>query len=275
MSTDSGEHWREGQVPGAESLDFRSVFAFSAQHAYLLSSGEADKSKLFESTDGGQQWSLLFTAKEGFLDGVKFWDPQNGIILGDVVGGVFTILTTANAGRTWNRQNLPPALPDEGAFAASNSSLFVRGKSEAWFGTSGARVFHSRDGGRSWTVAQTPMRHDAKSAGIFSLFFKNDNDGIAVGGDYTMATDNLHNIALTSDGGKTWTEPASRPGGYRSSVVCSELTCTASGPDATDVSTDGGLSWNRLSEPGFHALSLAGGAIFASGSGGRLQKLSH
>jgi len=76
-----------------------------------------------------------------------------------------------------------------------------------WFGTGGpggARVFHSEDGGVTWAVAKTPIRNDGASAGIFSLAFPDAKRGIAVGGDYNKPTETPGNIAVTSDGGKTW-----------------------------------------------------------------------
>jgi uncharacterized protein len=274
VSTDAGANWRAGVVPGAEMLDFRSVYAFSATSAYLLSSGPGDKSKLFETSDAGEHWALLYTASDGFLDGLEFWDRTHGIILGDQVGGSFVILTTADAGKTWARQTLPAALPEEGGFAASNSSLGVRGAGDAWFGTSGARVFHTADGGKTWSVVQTPIRHDSKSAGIFSLCFLDEGNGIAVGGEYTKPKEDAHNIALTSDGGLTWTEPDSRPGGYRSAVVCEGQRCFATGPGGSDLSRDGGKTWSGLAGVGFHALTLAGQVVRASGADGLLGQLT-
>ena len=37
VTTDGGQTWRAGVVPGAEALQFRDVQAFSANVAYLLS----------------------------------------------------------------------------------------------------------------------------------------------------------------------------------------------------------------------------------------------
>jgi photosystem II stability/assembly factor-like uncharacterized protein len=270
LSVDAGKTWTTRVAPGAQDLDFRSVFGFSDRVAYVLSSGDGPKSKLFLTEDGGGSWRLLYSATDGFLDGLKFWDRHHGIILGDPVGGSFVALTTADAGKTWVRRTLPAALPDEGAFAASNSSLVVQGTQEAWFGTSGARVFHTTDGGATWAVSQTSLRHDAKSAGIFSLYFTDALHGIAVGGDYTKLKEDAQNVALTSDGGRTWSEPASRPGGYRSAVVCDKLRCVTTGPGGSDASRDGGRTWNTLDGQGYHALTLAGHAIFGSGSDGRL-----
>jgi photosystem II stability/assembly factor-like uncharacterized protein len=272
LSTDSGKTWSPRNPPDSESLDFRSVYALSATKAFVLSSGDKEKSKLFYTDDAGLHWTLLYTSHEGFLDGLKFWDAQHGIILGDPIGGSPVILTTQDAGHTWQRRTVPPG--DEGAFAASNSSLVIRGKQEAWFGTTAARVFHTKDGGANWTVSQTPIRHDTKSAGIFSLFFQPDGKhGIAVGGEYTKAKEDAHNIALTTNGGRTWTEPAQRPQGYRSAVACIARTCVATGPESSDQSLDGGQTWTALDKPGFHALTIAGPVIYASGSDGRLGPL--
>jgi photosystem II stability/assembly factor-like uncharacterized protein len=69
-------------------------------------------------------------------------------------------------------------------------------------------------------VAQTPVRKDVASAGIFSLAFSDRRNGIAVGGDYTKPAESLHNIAVTGDGGRTWMEPTSgHPNGYRSAIA--------------------------------------------------------
>ena len=151
---DGGATWHAAVLPGAEDLDFRAVHALDSHTAWLLSSGPGAKSAIFKTSDGGAHWSRLFTNPDagGFFDALAFWDAQHGIVLGDPVDGQFVILTTDNGGQTWQRRKLPLALPNEGAFAASNSCLAVRGKSEAWFGTggpSGARVFHSTGRGRA------------------------------------------------------------------------------------------------------------------------------
>ena len=78
------------------------------------------------------------------------------------------VFTTADGGDHWDRRQTPPAMPKEGAFAASGTCLITMGTREAWFGTGGvegARVFHSADRGLTWTVATTPIRNDAAAAG--------------------------------------------------------------------------------------------------------------
>ena len=72
---------------------------------------------------------------------MAFWDADNGIVFGDSVDGQLYLLTTNDGGRVWSRvdtRNLPPALENEGAFAASGTNIALFGKSHAWIGTGAA-----------------------------------------------------------------------------------------------------------------------------------------
>src|SRR5271166_4022026 len=53
-SVDSGKNWERLRIPQAESLDFRGVQAFTANEAYLMSSGPGEQSRIYKTTDGGK-----------------------------------------------------------------------------------------------------------------------------------------------------------------------------------------------------------------------------
>jgi photosystem II stability/assembly factor-like uncharacterized protein len=281
-TVDGGVTWHAATVPGADDLDFRGVRAIDGRAAFLMSSGSGDKSRIYKTTDSGVHWTLLFTNPDpkGFFDAIAFHDAQNGIVAGDPVDGHFVIFTTEDGGNHWVRQNTPPALTDESSFAASDSCLFVLGKHDAWLGTGGAgmaRVLHSRDGARHWTVADTPVRSDGASSGIFSLAFSDTRHGVAVGGDYTKDTEALRNIAVTSDGGVTWNAPeGAGPKGFRSAVVwlADRKIWLATGTSGSDISTDGGKSWKLFDSGSYNALGIASSkAIWAVGPKGRIAAL--
>ncbi len=264
---DGGASWHMRVVPGAEELDFRDVQGVSAREAYLLSSGPGDKSRIYRiyrTVDAGVLAELQLTNPDpsGFWDAIAFWDAQHGIVLGDPVDGKFVILVTDDGGAHWRRKPTPPALPKEGAFAASGTCLITGGDREAWFGTGGpgaARVFHSTDGGDTWSVRNTPIRNDGASAGIFSLAFSDEQHGVAVGGDYSKPDDASHNVAITSDGGRTWTEPSGpHPNGFRSAVtyVVDRKMWIATGTTGSDVSYDDGKSWQRFDGHAYNAISF-------------------
>ncbi len=282
-TTDGGAAWRATTVPGAADMDFRSVHAVDERTAFLLSIGEGAKSRIYKTNDGGERWAPLYTNPDpkGFFDAIAFWDPMHGIVLGDPVDGHFVILTTDDGGENWHRQKTPAARPGEGAFAASGTCLIVRGAHEVWFGTGGtggARVFHSQDGGKTWSVSAVPMRNDGAGAGIFALAFAGVRSGIAVGGDYTKPAETARNIAVTSDGGKTWTVPTGTPpGGFRSAVeyIADHKMWVATGTSGSDVSYDDGKNWRQFDTASYNAMSFVSStAGWAVGPDGAIAKFS-
>ena len=151
-SFDEGKSWHRLYVPGGDALDFRGIVAFGASLAYVISSGEGVKSRIYKTTDGGKTWKLEFTdnRKEFFLDSIACRSAKECFALGDPINGQFLLLETTD-GEHWNPLpggHMPAALPGEGAFAASNTSLALAGDQEIFFSTGGpaARVFHSNDG---------------------------------------------------------------------------------------------------------------------------------
>ncbi len=230
-TNDGGMNWSPAQVPDAGDLDFRGVVAFSADEAFLMSAGPGGQSRIYHTADGGKHWELQFTNKnpKGFFDSMAFWDAKHGIALGDPVADEagklrFEILLTDD-GQNWHAvpsAKLPEAIQGEGAFAASNSCIAMApgGSTDVWFATGGkaARVFHSADRGQSWEVFKTPMVHGADSAGIFSIAFRDALHGIAAGGDYKHPDDDGPNLAVTKDGGKTWTLSTLHPLAYFSAA---------------------------------------------------------
>src|SRR5262249_211141 len=175
---DGGRNWSVITVPGAEKLDFRGIRAFDEKTAVIISSGPAEKgqARIYRTIDGGATWKQVYEDKRAgvFFDAVAFWDQEHGIVLSDPVDGRFAFFTTNDGGPSWTQappSALPPALPKEGAFAASNSCLTVYGDKYVWFATGGAtvaRVFRSTDRGKTWEVAETPMHPENASSGIFS-----------------------------------------------------------------------------------------------------------
>ena len=248
--------WQDVAPRGVADVDFRDIEMIDDRIVFLMSSGQGPQSRIYKTTDGGASWMLLTTNLEpkGFWDCMSFWDPTHGIIVGDPVDGKFTIMTTSD-GATWQKLKGPSANKDEGGFAASGTCVFTRGTREAWFGTGGiggGRVFHSEDGGQTWSMAKTPIRHDSANAGIFSLSFSDSSHGIAVGGDFMKPEESAGNIAITADGGKTWiAPPGPPPAGYRSAVQDG----IATGTSGTDTSTDGGKTWTKSSAVGYNAIS--------------------
>jgi len=242
-SLDEGKSWQRLYVESGEALDFRGIVAFNEKIAYVMSSGDGEKSRIYKTIDGGAVWSLQYTdkRKEFFLDAIACLSETNCFALGDPIDGKFLLLKTTD-GAHWSplsSDTMPKALPGEGAFAASNSSLLVSG-TDNFFGTGGpaARVFHSTDSGRTWTVSETPIVHGNASSGIFSIAHGEEKEIVIVGGDYLDPTRATAVAAYSLDDGMTWQLSEHQPGGFRSAVACDDegAVCVAIGPNGEDVS---------------------------------------
>jgi photosystem II stability/assembly factor-like uncharacterized protein len=274
---DGGQHWQRLSIPGTSDLDFRDIDAASATTAWALSIGPGEASRIYRTTDAGAHWDQQFINHDPkvFLDAMAFWDAMRGVAVSDSVDGRFVILITRDGGTTWTRvppESLPPALANEGAFAASGTNVAVLPPNDVWIGTGAAqksRVLHSTDGGSTWTIAETPLASGA-SSGIFSIAFRDARHGIVVGGDYKKESASGQNVAITSDGGLTWTA-ASGLGGFRSVVDyvprSGARSAIAVGPSGADWSDDDGRTWKPIAGDGYHAFAFARGSSGTAGWG--------
>jgi photosystem II stability/assembly factor-like uncharacterized protein len=290
---DGGYLWQACTIPpGAGHLDFRGVQAFDANTAIVMSSGKGDLSRLYKTTDGCHTWKLQDQNSEpaGFYDAVFFQhgdygfaigDAQTGVLIGDPVKGRFQTLAMI----------LCSAPDGQGGFAASNSSVFVFGSRRYIIGAggeAGANVFISplmfnASSADPCKRVSVPIRGGSDSSGIFSLFFRDLEDGVAVGGDFAKTDEGDQTAAWTKDMGLHWAAAKNQPHGYRSAVAydAASKTWITVGPNGTDISTDDGKNWRALNpDPAMHeapdadrewnALSLP----FVVGPHGRIGKLN-
>ena len=279
VHTDGKGNWIVSQIPDAEEMDFRDVVAFDEKTALVMNAGYPGI--IYKTDDAGYNWYETYNNLDSavFLDGIKFWDDKNGIAFGDPVNGKMLIITTTDGGETWTQtpvENIPESLEIEGGFAASGSSIVVKGTNKVWVGMGGskARVFYSDDKGSNWQVIETPILSGGGMKGIYSMAFKNEMEGIAVGGEYQNENP-LKSRAYTNDGGKTW-KLGEGVDQYRSgSVYLFDNTYLATGLTGTDVSYDGGKTWQTISNQKLHGMVFTSNGKMGYGMGreGKIVKI--
>lgn len=284
LTTNGGKNWQGGKVPGADTLDFRSIQAFSVDEALLMSAGQP--ARIYRTEDGGKKWKQVYADETGeaFFDAFAFWNEREGLAMSDPVNGRFLILKTTDGGRSWEsipEGQLPPAAEGEAGFAASGTGMVAPAENLALFGSGGSaiRIFRSSDAGKSWEAINTPLEAATNSSGIYSIAMKDSLQGIAVGGDYTRPDARRNHLLVTEDGGRRWQRiDESGLGGYRSGAAFVPGTSgifLAVGTNGMDISYDGGKSWEPISKAGMHAVRMApsGKTGWASGAGGSIRKI--
>lgn len=283
LTRDGGETWQSRRgvgSPDSDKLQFRDIHAFDENTAYLLSAGEGDLSRIYKTTDGGASWRLQFINldPEGFLDCFDFWDRDHGMAYGDSIRGELFVLATMD-GSTWSRVSpaaLPPAHEGEGGFAASGTCVETGPAATAWIATGAggnARVLTTHDFGATWDFADTPTVRGA-AAGLMSVVFHSQSQGIALGGDLDQPAAFTANVAITGDGGDSWkaggflTFPGPVYGGAWSGTVL-----IAAGPGGLSSSIDSGRTWQPLSEAETWSVDFGDDDTFwAVGSDGRITR---
>ncbi len=289
---DGGETWKSvGPADGA-AADFRDIHAWDEKTAVIMAAGDPDR--LYRTEDGGATWIMVYEHPDpaAFFDGMVFdCFGETGWLMGDPVNGRVMLLRTTDSGKTW--QQLDPALCPEvpegvAGFAASGTNLVRLPDNQLMIGLGGGKspdakacvassVFDKSPG--LWALHESPLIA-RESAGIFSLalFGHNGLRVMAVGGDYLQPEGKADHAAIFNPEDESWSVPAGNPpSGYRSAVACAAddaRTLVAVGPNGTDLSTDGGDSWSRVSESGFHTLSFVPGTDigWAAGSEGRIAR---
>ncbi|MEV0799302.1 oxidoreductase [Kribbella sp. NPDC050281] len=271
---DGGQSWENVTPPDAGGLTFRDVRAFGRDHVLALASGESQGSRIYRTVNGGATWRLVFEnwEKEAFYNGIAFFDAIHGLAMSDPVLGTFRILTTDDGGWTWKvapTKGMPDALPDEFG-RATGTCLVTKGPHDAWFGTqpsdANARVFHTDDRGRTWSVADTPIPGDPEF-GIASLAFWDTRHGLALGGG-DPSSNKPSVVARTTNGGRTWRRVRSLAGfRLNMAVVPSNRrdTAVAVGLTGSDITTNGGRTWRRFDQNDLRGVSCTEGACWAVG----------
>ncbi len=210
-----------------------------------------------------------------FYDSLTFWNDQEGIAMGDPIEDCLSIIITRDGGATWDKvscANLPSIGIGEAAFAASDTNIAVK-DDHTWIITGGkkSRVFYSGNRGIDWQVYETPLIQGTETTGGYSIAFYDDKNGVIYGGDYLDTNKNDANIALTRDGGKTWSLVGVNANqGYKS---CVQFVPSSNGKEliamgftGISYSNNGGVSWKEISKEPYLSFRFLNDSIaYASG----------
>lgn len=282
-SSNAGKNWKWMTVNGFEKSDFRDIEAFDGSTALIMAVGEP--AYILKTIDGGENWKVVYENKTKgmFLDAMDFANSREGIVIGDPIDGKIFIAKTNDTGNNWEELDNDPERPSadkgEAFFAASGSNVRLFANDDYFMVSGGlrSRLFTNK------RAIFIPLLQGKETTGANAIDVFDDgipnkpgNRMIVVGGDFNADSLNHKNCFYTTNGGRTWLEPATPPHGYRSSVeYLSKKDVLSCGLNGVDYSNDGGKHWKWISKEGFHVCKIAriGTAIFLAGANGKIGKL--
>ena len=278
-SLDGGLSWEWMTVKGFEKTDFRDIEAFDEKTAVIM--GISEPAHILKTFNGGESWKLVYadSTKGIFLDAMEFFYDGRGVVIGDPINGKMYMARTIDNGSNWQRTNpdkLPALAEGEAFFASSGTNVRPLNFDESVIVTSGKRSRLYLRG----RLIDIPITQGGESTGANSVavsYKRNKADKIVViGGDFSKDTLRTDNCYLTTNLGKTWIAPKEGPHGYRSCVeFIDKNTLIACGTSGVDISRDGALNWQLISQKSFHVCrrAKAGTALFLAGGNGTIARL--
>jgi len=204
---DGGNTWSVATIDSLEDNVLMDITASSGKVVHVIGwSTISGGGNIFRSKDGGVTWKReaanAYTDPASFPTNMVFFNPREGVIFGDPVGGCFEIYRTTNGGDSWTRvpcANIPSAvLTMEGGL----TNLMDNYQNTVWAFTVGldqngsfaSRLLKSDDKGLHWYVVCPNMALDFTDS---RLRFRSKLVGLYK---------NNGKLFRTTDGGATWNQ---------------------------------------------------------------------
>ena len=137
-----GTNWVSvGAAPIPTTLTLYCIFGIDSLTA-LVTGSTTSATWLYRTSNGGANWTQVFTQTGGFIDAVSMGNASAGFMVGDPVGGRWSLWGTVTGGVTWDSAQF--RLPQAGTETGYNNSFFFDPISQAvWFGTNNTRIYRS------------------------------------------------------------------------------------------------------------------------------------
>ncbi len=185
-TTNGGNNWLNVTGSGIP-VNVTLVNIFAVTPSLVLTAGYSGTDTwVWRTTNSGINWQQVFSQPGGFINALSIKNDSTGFMIGDPVGGRWSIWKTSNSGATWDSTNLRvPQISTEAGY----SNCMVYAQSRIWYGTSNSRIYYSSNNGSNWTVQSTSPEIDVtsmwfdpngNSTGYFggNNIFKSTNFGI-------------------------------------------------------------------------------------------------
>ncbi|MBK9048295.1 MAG: T9SS type A sorting domain-containing protein [Bacteroidetes bacterium] len=249
VTIDGGSTWIPGVVPAPAGHAWSMIHGLDATTAWAIfyNATAGTGGGIWKTTDGGVTWNqqgvgTIFNASS-FPNVVHFWNANDGFTMGDPNPTEFELYTTVDGGTTWTpvpAANIPNPL--SGEYGITNHCTVVG--NTIWFDTNKGRVYKSTDKGLTWTVSSTGITVPA-TIGAIDCIFWDANNGLA-----RLYDAGVNTVAMSSDGGATWTAMTPTGNMFGSDIkpvpgTASRLvsTGTLTGFIGSSYSDDGGMTW--------------------------------
>lgn len=241
-TTDGGKSWRghPGLPATASGLCF-----IDNQRGWAV----GGHGMIMRTDDGGRFWVEQESGTEAYLNAVSFINDRQGW----AVGSSGTILHTGDGGKTWEPQGDSDAYWLYDVLFIDNQTGWAVGTNSAY--ETGAEILHTQDGGTTWNHIDAGIPVDLGvpdsflTASLYAIAALDEETIVIVGESNQWQT--IGGIRLyTNDGGENWNVELTNATHHDVEFLADGSAWIVGYAGTMYRSTDGGVSWNRIGQPG-------------------------
>ncbi len=151
-SSNMGDNWSNGNQFGiSANITLNHIYCIN-ENIVFAAGNEGVVTYLYRTINGGTSWDLIKQQSGGKYNALHFIDQNTGILLGDPVGGRWSIWKTVNGGVNWDSTGC--FLQQNGSEKGFANSLWASGNN-IWFGTDNFRIYNTDNYGANWLARST------------------------------------------------------------------------------------------------------------------------
>lgn len=179
------------QISSPTTYQLEDIHFPSPQVGYMV----GDSGTVIKSTNGGNSWVLLGHITTRYLQVVRFFDEQTGIVaaLNDSL-----LYRTTDGGATW--QSIP------GLTSWGYSHMVISGPGEAYLSANPAGIYKTTDSGATWTLINNNFLPG--TGGLLDYV----HDSLMFGAQFGGST--FYEMFKSTDGGVNWDTITFNPSGF-------------------------------------------------------------
>ncbi len=188
-STNQGANWINvsNGIPASSNLISISCKLFDT----VLTAGNIGTTTyVYRTVNGGNNWSQVFSQQNGYINAIWMWSGISGFMVGNPVGGRWSLWKTNNGGVNWDSTGM--RVPQNGIETGWNNSLAIM-NNHIWFGTNNSRIYKSTNLGLNFSYVSTPEQNSS------AVWIYRDTVS------YVFAYSGGNSIYATTTGGTNWT----------------------------------------------------------------------
>ncbi len=186
-STNTGDTWQNANFADIPvTVNLNHIYSFD-NNVVLCAGNDGNSTFLYKTNDGGLSWVIVKQQPGGKFNAVHFIDNNTGILIGDPVGGRWSIWKTINGGNSWDSAGC--FLPQNNNEKGFSNALWAAGNS-IWFGTDNYRIYRTINFGATWVTYSTGT--EKNSASLWFDF------------DFNIGLSGNENLIKTINSGSSW-----------------------------------------------------------------------